>query len=259
MRTLRPVVLLAGLLSCGSALAQTQAPLAGLVRIATEGAHPPFNYVENGVVAGFEVDLGLALCARAKLDCTFVLHQWDGIIKALEHREYDAIMDSLAITERRRSRLALTRPYYRIPMSFLVAKDSPLGTINATRLRGLKVGVVEGTAAEPYLSARHPEAIVRLFGVANDAALDLIAGRLDLVLADKQSVAAFLTAPEGSDCCRLLADAPPGDSLLGEGVAIGLRKDDVALREAFDGALKTIKADGTYDRIRAKYIPFDTK
>ncbi|KMO18721.1 ABC transporter substrate-binding protein, partial [Methylobacterium platani JCM 14648] len=46
---------------------------------------------------------------------------------------------------------------------------------------------------------------------------------------------------------------------LGEGVGIGLRKGDGALRAAFERALAALIADGRYDRIRAKYIPFDTK
>jgi polar amino acid transport system substrate-binding protein len=252
--------LLAGLpagLASAPALAGGEAGLAP-VRIATEGAHPPFNYVENGAPAGFEVELGRALCAAAKLTCTVVLHQWDGIIKGLEAREYDAIMSTLAITPRRRARIAFTRPYYRIPTSLMAAKDADLPALAADALRARTVGVVEGSAAETYLVTRFPSAVARVFAATPDAGLDLGAGRLDLVLADKLSVAAFLATPEGA-CCRLLADVPAGDPLLGEGVGIGLRREDEALRTALDAALAAIQADGTYDRIRRKYLAFDVK
>ena len=250
---------LAALLLAGLAAALPLRAAGAPVRIATEGGHPPFNYVENGAPAGFEVELAGALCARAGLACTVVLHRWDGLIAGLEAREYDAIMASLAITPRRRARIAFTRPYYRIPTSYLVARDSALTPADARTPGGRSVGVVEGGAAQAYLTARHPDAPVRAFGTAADAALDLAAGRLDLVLADKRSVAAFLATPEGGACCRLLADVAPGEPLLGEGVGVGLRREDAGLRDALDAALAAVIADGTYDRIRAKYLPFDTK
>lgn len=231
----------------------------GPVRIATEGAHPPFNYVEDGTAAGFEVDLGRALCAAAKLTCTFVLHQWDGIIKGLEAHAYDAIMASLAVTPRRQERIAFTRPYYRIPTSLMAGRDADFPVLPADALRGRTVGVVESSAAETWLAARFPSAVVRVFASTADAGLDLGIGRLDLVLADKLSATAFLKNPEGLACCRLLADVPPGDPLLGSGIGVGLRKEDVALRAALDAALVAVTGDGTYDRIRAKYLPFDTK
>lgn len=248
--------LLAGLAAEPATAGDAAAPTT--VRIATEGAHPPFNYVESGAPAGFEVELGRALCGTAKLTCTFVLHQWDGIIKGLEAREYDAIMASLAATPKRRARITFTRPYYRIPVSLMAAQDATYPASAADVLRGRTIGVVEGSAAETYLVTRFPSAVARVFASTADAGLDLGTGRLDLVLADKLSVTTFLKSPEGA-CCRLLTDVPPGDPLLGEGIGVGLRKDDEALRAAFDGALAALEADGTYDRIRAKYLPFDTK
>lgn len=45
--------------------------------------------------------------------------------------------------------------------------------------------------------------------------------------------------------------------LLGEGDAIGLRKEDVALRDAFNKALQTIISNGTYKRINLRYFDYD--
>lgn len=249
----------AALLAVLVTVSPVRAAASGVVRIATEGAHPPFNYVEDGVAAGFEVELGRALCAAAKLTCTFVLHQWDGIIKGLEAHEYDAIMASLAITPRREQRIAFTRAYYRVPTSLMAGNEAVFPAAPADALRGRTVGVVEGSAAETWLVTRFPSAVARVFASTADAGLDLGIGRLDLVLADKLSVTTFLKSPEGAACCRLLADVPPGDPLLGAGIGVGVRKEDAALRAALDAALVAVTADGTYDRIRAKYLAFDTK
>ena len=51
----------------GSAYADT-------VRMGTEGAYPPYNFInDNGEVDGFERDVGDLLCARANLDCVWVI------------------------------------------------------------------------------------------------------------------------------------------------------------------------------------------
>src|SRR5687768_10802499 len=70
------------------------------IRIATEGAFPPFNYMEGNEPQGFEIDLAKAFCAAMTVPCVFVVHEWDGIIRGLLDNKYDAIMASMAITER---------------------------------------------------------------------------------------------------------------------------------------------------------------
>ena len=43
---------------------------ADTVRMGTEGAYPPYNFInDNGEIDGFERDLGDELCDRAGLDC----------------------------------------------------------------------------------------------------------------------------------------------------------------------------------------------
>ncbi|MEH3147473.1 MAG: transporter substrate-binding domain-containing protein [Methylobacterium frigidaeris] len=229
------------------------------VRIATEGGHPPFNYVEDGQPAGFEVDLARAACEAAGLSCTIVLHQWDGIIRGLEAGEYDAIMASMAITPKREARIAFTRPYYRIPVAALVRREAPPIGLGPADLAGRTVGVAAYTPTATYLEQRAPKAEVRSFDTLADAILDLRTSRVDLVLGDKLELSRFVAQPEGDACCRLAGDIPPGDPLLGIGAGIGVRKGDQGLRETLDRALATVMTDGSYDRIRAKYIPFDTR
>ncbi len=68
-------------------------PLAQTVRLGTEGAYPPYNFINDaGEVDGFERELGDELCKRAGLTCEWVTNDWDSIIPNLQSGNYDVII-----------------------------------------------------------------------------------------------------------------------------------------------------------------------
>src|SRR3954452_23894206 len=109
------------------AAAQAVAEDRPAIKVAIEGAYPPFNYLDqNNELQGFEVDLLKALCDTMQAQCTLVTHEWDGIIRGLLNHEYDAIASSLEINERRAKRIAFSRRYYLIPAPFIAAAAEPI-------------------------------------------------------------------------------------------------------------------------------------
>jgi len=248
------VALLGPCFGLTSPLAQEQR----VIRIATEGAFPPFNYLENNEPQGFEIELGKAFCEAMGATCTFVVHEWDGIVRGLLAREYDAVMASLAVTERRKMRIAFSKRYYFIPPAFIGHKDTDIGDVSPTALAGKTIGTTAGSHHAAFLEARYENSDVRHYAKLEEADLDLLTRRIDLVLGDKLALSRFLKSREGA-CCRFVGEPAVDPKFYGEGVAVGLRKEDKALKEMFNRAIDKVVADGTYDRIRAKYFDFDTK
>ena len=228
------------------------------IRIATEGAFPPFNYIDNNEPQGFEIDLAKAFCEALGATCTFVIHEWDGIIKGLLANEYDAVMASMEITKRRKERIAFSRRYYFIPPAFIGRNDADLGDVSPAALAGKTIGTIQGSHHAAFLQARYGSADLRTYGKLEEANLDLLTGRIDFVLGDKLALSRFLNSREGA-CCRIVGEPPADPAFYGEGVGVGLRKQDKDLQEMFNRAIERVIADGTYDRIRAKYFVFDTK
>ena len=83
------------------------------VRLGTEGAYPPYNYIDDsGEVAGFERELGDELCKRAELTCEWVTNDWDSIIPNLVSGNYDVIIAGMSITDERDEVIDFTQDYY---------------------------------------------------------------------------------------------------------------------------------------------------
>ena len=251
---------LSQLLVIAAALAQPAPPAAvpQLVRIASEGARPPFNYLDqNNELAGFEIDLGRELCRRMAVTCTFVVQDWDGMIPGLEAKHFDAIMAAMDITDERQQQIDFSEPYVRMPPAFLANRDSELHDPSPKGLAGRAIGVAAGGPEEAFLDAVYPNSEIKTYGELDDAILDLSAGRIDAVLGDKDAIVDFLKTRREAACCKLMHDIARDPAFFGAGIGVGLRQGDEDLKNMFNKAIEATIADGTYAKIREKYFDFE--
>jgi len=228
-----------------------------VIRIASEGARPPYNYLENNDLAGFEIELGRELCARMNVTCTFVTQDWDNLIPGLLDHHYDAIMAALNITDENREKLAFSTPYVRMPLAFLGRRDEPITGVSAEALTGKKIGVIANTAFEAYAEDHFPKAQIQNYASLEEAILDLGEKRVDLVLADKADLNDFRANRREAQNTVIIGDLPRDPAYFGEGIGIGLRKADTALKAKFDQALEEIRKDGTFRKIRERFFPYE--
>ncbi len=225
------------------------------IRIATEGAYPPFNTLKaDGTLEGLDIDIANALCDEMKAKCTIVAQDWDGIIPGLMAKKYDAIIASMSITEERKTQIDFTNKYYTTPLAVVVPKDSTLAGVSADDLKGKTIGAQASTTQGNYATDIYGKAgvDVKLYPTQEEAAADIQNGRIDALISDKFVVVDWLNNA-GKDCCKMLADVPGTATEAG----IGIRKGDDALREKFNKAIDAVVANGTYKKIVAKYFPFD--
>lgn len=225
------------------------------LRFATEGAYPPFNYyTADGKLAGFDLDIGKALCEKLHAKCSFVAQDWDGIIPALMANKYDVIIASMFITEERRQKVDFTQPYQKSAMTFVVPKDSTLTDFSPAAMAGKTIGAQGATTQADYLTAVFPDADVRLYPTQDAANLDLVSGRLDAQVGDMIPMLDWTQKSEDGSCCKLAGPPVSDPKYVGDGVGMAVRKEDSALRESLNKALAEIIADGTYQAINDKYF-----
>jgi len=222
--------------------------LADKIRIGTEGAYPPFNMItKDGQVAGFDIDIAKALCDKMGAECSFVTQDWDGIIPGLLAGKYDAIIASMSITDERKKAVDFTDRYYSNSLALIAKKGSKVDPKN---LSGLSVGAQRATIAADH-AQKIEGAKVKLYDTQENAYLDLASGRIDVLVTDRLPGYDWLKSKQGQGF-QFVGDAID----IGDQIGIAIRKGNDKLRQRFNKALKEIRADGTYDKINAKYFPF---
>ncbi|OOG74711.1 ABC transporter arginine-binding protein 1 [Ensifer sp. M14] len=237
----------------------SSASAADKIKIGTEGAYPPFNFIDSaGKIGGFDVDIGLALCERMKAECEVVAQDWDGIIPGLLAKKYDLIIASMFITEDRKKQVAFTNPYYLAAMTHVAPKGAGITTFTNEALKGKVIGAQSGTTQADFIAAAYPDADIKLYPTQDEANLDMVNGRLDLQVGDMLPLLDWVTKnDDGKACCEIIGEPITDKKFVGDGVGIAVRQDDNALREKLNKALDEIRADGTYKKINDKYFTVD--
>ncbi|MCO7570153.1 ABC transporter substrate-binding protein [Pseudomonas chlororaphis] len=240
------------LLAAAVTLAFSASAAAETLKMGIEAAYPPFNNKDaSGQVVGFDKDIGDALCAKMKVECTVVTSDWDGIIPALNAKKFDFLISSLSITDERKQAVDFTDPYYSNKLQFIAPKAKTDFKTDKASLKGKIIGAQRATLAGTWLEDQLGDDItIKLYDTQENAYLDLTSGRLDAILADKYVNYEWLKSEAGKPY-EFKGD-PVEES---DKIGIAVRKKD-PLREKLNAALKEIVADGTYKKINDKYFPF---
>ncbi|UIJ73232.1 ABC transporter substrate-binding protein [Aurantimonas sp. HBX-1] len=227
------------------------------VVIGTEGAYPPFNFLDAaGELKGFDVDIAKALCDQMKVQCTFVTQDWDGMIPALQNGNFDALVASMSITPEREQQIDFSNKYYQTPPAIAVPKDSEITEATAEALSGKAIGAQTSTTHSQAAKAMFPDADIRLYPTAEEYKLDIESGRVDAVMDDVVVLSEWIGSEAGA-CCKILGTLPADPAIYGRGVGIGLRKGNEKLKGMFNDAIAAIREDGTYKKIQDQYFDFD--
>tara|TARA_B100001778_G_scaffold124827_1_gene102589 strand:+ start:217 stop:1044 length:828 start_codon:yes stop_codon:yes gene_type:complete len=247
------------------------------IRIGTEGAYPPWNSKDaSGKLIGFEVELAWTLCRYIGQQCEIVEQDWDGMIPALIMRKFDAIMAGMSITDERKKAINFSQGYADEVASLAVMKGSNLEGIQTSEginltmksgavkkdlktitgaLDGKTVCVQTATIHQNFLESGDVGKVkVRTYKTQDEVNLDLASGRCDVALA---AAVAFTDYAEKSGKPVVLVGPTFSGGAFGNGVGVGIRKDDTELLKAFNSAINKARKNGDISRIATKWFGFD--
>ncbi|MDN3711816.1 transporter substrate-binding domain-containing protein [Paracoccus cavernae] len=229
------------LLIAATALALTSGMgMAQTVRIASEGAYAPYNLInDKGELDGYEIELGNEMCKRAELTCTWVKNDFDAMIPNLVSSNFDAIMAGMSITDERKKQSSSPRTTCRPPSAYMALSAD-------ADVKGGIVAAQTGTIQSGYV-AQSGATLVE-FGTFDEATAAVRNGEADAIFADKEYLVPLVN--EGSDGFAWVGE----DVVLGDGIGMGLRQSDTELKDKFDAAIASMKADGSINTLIEKWF-----
>ncbi len=239
---------------CGNKAASSSADASGSAAIAdgvltvgTNAEFPPFEYVgDDGQPDGFDMALIKAIGDKMGVKVEIQNMEFASLVSSIGNK-IDVAIAGMTVTEERKQTVDFSDSYYDAVQYVITPKGSPLAT--ADDLKGKTIGVQLGTTGD-FIAQDIEGSTVSSYNKAVDAVNDLINGRVDLVIVDKNPAMVF--AGKYPDDVEALDGAQFGFEV--ENYAIAMPKGDKALSDAINGAIKDLKADGTFDKLVKEYI-----
>lgn len=226
--------------------AESEALADGVLTVGTNAEFPPFEYVDdNGEPDGFDIALCKAIGEKLGVEVKVENMEFASLVSSIGSK-IDIAAAGMTVTDERKESVDFSNSYYEAVQYVIVSADSDIAT--ADDLKDKTIGVQLGTTgdfiAEGYTSN------VAQYNKAVDAVNDLVNGKVDVVIIDKNPALVFETKFEGK--VKAIEGAQFGFET--EEYAIALPKGDTALADAVNGAVDELKADGTFDELVKTYI-----
>ena len=228
--------------------AETAALADGVLTVGTNAEFPPFEYVDdNGEPDGFDIALIKAIGEKLGVEVEVENMEFASLVSSIGSK-IDVAIAGMTVTEERQQSVDFSDAYYEAVQYVILPEGSEIAT--AKDLEGKTIGVQLGTTGDFIATDDIADTTVQQYNKGVDAVNDLINGRVDCVIIDKNPALVFASKFEG----QLVALDGAQFDFGTEEYAIALPKGDADLAEKINAALAEIKADGTFDELVQTYI-----
>jgi polar amino acid transport system substrate-binding protein len=220
----------------------------GPLVVGTNAEFPPFEFIgDDGEPDGFDIALIKAIGEKIGREVVIENLEFDALVAAIGNK-IDLAIAAITVKEDRKEFVDFSDTYYEALQYVIVPEGSSISTMSD--LEGLTIGVQLGTTGDFIAQDDIDSATSRQYKKGVDAVNDLLNGRIDCVIIDKNPALVFaekfagqIVALDGADF-----DFEP------EFYAIALPKGDTEFANLINQTLKDLKADGTFDRLVKEYI-----
>ena len=215
----------------------------GEIKIAVSSGYAPFSfYNSRRELTGFDIDMAAAIAGRLGVKASIVDIPWQSVIEGLRSGKYDAVVNSMAITEERAVHVSFSEPYYYSRAQLFVAKDSRLKKIQD--LRGTVVGCTAGTTYEEEARKLNPRQVI-LYPSDEEGLQQLMSGRINAIVTDE--ILGMYAIKY-----RRLPMEPLGGPLRSERIAVAVRKEDQRLLQAVNDTIEAMRLKGDLRKLIEK-------
>lgn len=217
----------------------------GKLVMATNAEFPPYEYHDGDAIVGIDAEIAKAIADELGMELEIEDIAFDSIIPEIVSGKADMGLAGMTVTEDRMQSVDFSDTYAKASQKIIVTEDSEIASPDD--LKGVIVGVQLGTTGDIYVSDLEADGTtVERYSKGFEAVQALSQGKIDAVVIDGEPAKTFVAETEG---LKILEE-----SFTDEEYAIAVKKGNTELLEKINGALKTLKDNGTLDEIVAKYI-----
>lgn len=213
------------------------------IHFATSAQYPPFEYIHNNKIKGFDIDLARLIAKEMHKEAVFDDMQFSTVLPALSSGKDDAAIATLTITEQRKQNFSFTKPYYFQTIAVIFKVNHPIKQLD--QLNHKKVAVQLGSVMEIWLKKNVPTAQLTAMDNSNQTIEALKAGHVDAVLID--GVQAKLYSKNNPQ----LAYQSLGNTKDGFGIAL---PKNSPLTAQINQALLKLQATGEIKKLENKWL-----
>lgn len=228
--------------------AVSEAVADGVLTVGTNAEFPPFEYVgDDGEADGFDIALIKAAGEKMGVEVQVENMEFASLVSSIGNK-IDIAIAGMTVTDERKETVDFSESYYDAVQYVLLPEGSDIAT--ADDLVGKTIGVQLGTTGD-FIATDIEGTTVSSYNKGVDAVNDLVNGRVDCVIIDKNPALVF--ADKFKDNGVVAVDGAQFNFET-EQYAIAMPKGDTALADAINNAIEELKADGTFDELVKTYI-----
>lgn len=216
----------------------------GILTMGTNAAFPPYEFYDGEDIVGIDAEIAGLLAEKLGLTLEIVDMDFSTIVTSVQTGGVDIGLAGMTVTEERLENVNFTDSYATGVQVIIVKEDSDIASVDD--LEGKLIGVQEGTTGYEYCSEDYGEENVLAYTNGATAVQNLVQGAVDCVVIDEQPALSFVEANEG---LKIL-----DTEYVIEDYAAAVSKENTALLDALNAALKELQEDGSIQKILDKYI-----
>ena len=218
-----------------------------VLNIGSDTTYPPHEFIEDGVVKGFDVDVVAAICERINCKPNWVSTAWDGIFPALADGQFDMVVSGVTITEERDKIVDFSDPYIIVQQGVLMRVSDEGASIDDFKSGDMRLASQTGTTNAALGEELVGRDNLQLFDAFNNAVVALQNGDVDGVIIDSTSAAAYEQEFAGELTVGITG-------LSSDPLGLVFQEGD-SIQDDFNEGLAAIIADGTMQELVVKWWP----
>ena len=214
-----------------------------VIRFATSGEYPPFEFYQNGELVGFDIDLGHLIAKKMGKQAVFENMEFNAIFPALGSGFVDAGLSAITLTPEREKEFSFSLPYYAGSLALVFLKDSKV--VAPPNIQDTLIGCQLGSTMEAWAKKNVPLENVKVTNDTTHMLESLKTGYIDVALMG------------GIEAKIVSAKNPEIDHHMmgqGEEVTIILMPKNSPLEGEINAALLALKKEGEFDRLHEKWM-----